>query len=314
MKVAVIDCGTNTFNLLIKDLSTQALLYNNKISVRLGQGGMQANQLHKEACQRGIKALKQHQKTIAQIAGSQADVYVMATSAVRSAQNGKAFAQTVQKETGLHLNIISGEQEAQLIYEGVKQGQALPAETALIMDIGGGSTEFILCESRQAIFKASYNIGSSRLLEMFEPTDPIKPTEVRQITDFLEQQLANLWRACQKNQPAVLIGSSGSFDTIADMCRLNFAESTGQQESGFYTFSLKTYQNIAKRMTLANYQERLATKGMVAMRADLIVMAHLQINLILEKIGMKNLRQCDFALKEGLFYTLQKKNIPWQKS
>ena len=313
MKIAVIDCGTNTFNLLIKNQETGEIHYNDKIPVRLGQGGLEDNTLNEASWQRGLDALHSHKKTIAQLAPN-APIYVMATSAVRSASNGAAFVKAVADETGLKLNVISGDQEAELIFKGVQQGMNLPDAPTLIMDIGGGSSEFILVENQKPVFQASYNIGSSRLMENFRPADPILPEEAKKITYYLETELQDLLAVCQKYQPRILIGSSGSFDTIADMCVQNFKTTKLEPEKGYYTFKLHEYMQIAQRMAEATYDERLHTPGMIPMRADLIVMAHLQINLLVKRLGIKTLQQCNFALKEGLFHSLKANPEKWQKS
>lgn len=314
MTIAVIDCGTNTFNLLIKNTTTGELLYNDKIPVRLGQGGLENNLINEEAWQRGLAALKEHKQTIVNTVGSSADVYVMATSAVRSASNGINFAEAVKQELGLHLNIINGEQEADLIYAGVKQGIEFSEHPTLIMDIGGGSTEFILLKGEELFFKASYNIGSSRLLEKFRPADPILPEEIDAINHYLEETLSDLLVACKEHQPRVLIGSSGSFDTIAQMCVANYKTTTWDVDNTHYTFAMHEYMQIAQKMIWATYEERLNTPGMIAMRADLMVMAHLQINLLIKRLGIKKLQQCSYALKEGLFFSLHSKYNSWQKS
>ena len=182
------------------------------------------------------------------------------------------------------------------------------------MDIGGGSTEFILLKEETILFKASYNIGSSRLLEKFRPADPILPEEIDTINEYLEETLSDLLEACKLHQPRVLIGSSGSFDTIAQMCVENYKTSSMEPDSTSYTFSMHEYMQISQQMVAAAYEERLNTPGMIPMRADLIVMAHLQINLLIKRLGIKMLQQCNYALKEGLFFTLNTLHNPWQKS
>jgi exopolyphosphatase/guanosine-5'-triphosphate,3'-diphosphate pyrophosphatase len=314
MTIAVIDCGTNTFNLLIKNTYTGEVFYNDKIAVRIGQGGLEENLINPDAWQRGIEALQAHRQTILNLVGYTASVYVMATSAVRSASNGAAFVAAAYAEVGLTINVITGQQEADLIYLGVKQGIALTESATLIMDIGGGSTELILLKGEIIHFKESYQVGSSRLLEKFRPADPILPEELEAINAHLEETFSDLLEACKVHQPRILIGSSGSFDTIAQMCAANFKTTNFDAASTNYTFKMHEYMQIAQKMIAATYEERLNTPGMIAMRADLIVMAHLQINLLIKRLGIKTLQQCNYALKEGLFLSLNSIYSPWQKS
>lgn len=310
MRMAIIDCGTNTFNLLIKDTLNGAVVYNDKIPVKLGEGGINANTIVPAAFERGLAALETH---LATIRAQQGDcTYVFATSAIRSADNGLAFVKAAAAR-GLKINVIDGQQEAELIYQGVKQVTQIGEDPILIMDIGGGSTEFILLRQRKVVFKASYKIGSARLLERFRPSDPISQEEREAVHQYLEVVLAPLIEVVGETWPRTLIGSSGSFDTLAQMCVQQFGTTHLEEESN-YRFSMFEYMQVAEQMFSRNIEERLATPGMIPMRADNIVMACLQINFVMQRLGVKVLEQCSYALKEGVFYTLENKPVPWQKS
>lgn len=312
MRIAVIDCGTNTFNLLIKDWENGEVVFNDKISVRLAEGGITENQISDAAFERGQAAIGSHLETIKSL-GANA-TYVMATSAIRSATNGPDFVKQAKARHQVNINVISGAEEAELIYAGVKKGIRFEEAPTLIMDIGGGSTEFIVLRNQKAVYKGSFLIGSSRLLEKFRPADPILPEEIDGINNHLEEELTDLIAACKPELPRVLIGSSGSFDTLAQMCVENFGTSRLEPEHSSYTFSMFEYMQIAERMVKSNFHERLNTPGMIPMRADNIVMACLQINFIIKRCGIKLLQQCSYALKEGLFFTLKENNNRWQKS
>lgn len=311
MKIAVIDCGTNTFNLLIRNQESGQLIHNSKISVRLGEGGNHETHIGEAAFQRGLQALESHLAT-ARSEGAEA-IYAVATAAIRSAENGPEFVQSAA-ETGVRINVIDGLQEASLIYEGVKRGIKFQDAPTLIMDIGGGSTEFILRRKGVVDYKASFPIGSSRLLEKFRPADPILSEQIEEVTDYLEEELSELIEACKSEWPRVLIGSSGSFDTLAAMCAENFKTSRFEEDETSYTFDMFEYMQIARQMLQSNFEERLATPGMIPMRADMIVMACIQINFVITRLGIKMLQQCNYALKEGFFFTLNENPEAWQKS
>ncbi len=138
-KAAVIDMGTNTFHLLLVELSGVGFrtLYKEKIPVKLGQGGISQNQLAPDAQKRAFHTLK-HFKNL--IDGEGIDqVFAFATSAVRNAENGPEFVQKVKEDIGIEIHVISGEEEAQLIYEGINLSGSLNGHVNLMMDIGGGS-------------------------------------------------------------------------------------------------------------------------------------------------------------------------------
>lgn len=312
MKIAVIDCGTNTFNLLIRSQEEQKTLFNKKIPVRLAEDAGPDLRISEAAMERALEALKSHQAKAKEYQAE--SLYVVATAAVRTAPNGPELVQRAKEELGLHINVISGDTEAELIYEGVKQGIEFKEVPSLIMDIGGGSTEFILLRDKKPVWQASFPIGSSVMLNHFRPADPIQNEEIEAIDEFLDEKLISLKEACGTDLPRVLIGSSGSFDTLAQMCAVNYKTSRFEDDESSYTFAMHEYMQISKAMLESSFEERLNTPGMIPMRADMIVMACLEINFIIKRFGIRLLQQCNYALKEGLYYSLENKAEEWQKS
>ena len=312
MKTAIIDLGTNTFNLLIRDDKTGELLINTKIAVKLGEGGINNKIIRDAPFQRGLDALRQHSKTIKE--NGVTSTYAFATSAIRSSSNGNTFVEEALKQCNIVVNVIDGQKEAELIYNGVKNALTLDKSPSLIMDIGGGSTEFIIADSEGVKWMYSFDLGASRLLERFQPTDPIHADEVIRIENFLGKELQPLWDACLNFPVSTLIGSSGSFDTLADMVHEAVPDTGYDPDATNYTFNLHQYHDIAQKMIDFTLEQRLATPGMISMRADMIVMACIQINLVIRVLGIKNLKLSTYALKEGVFFTLNNTEHKWQKS
>lgn len=312
MKTAIIDLGTNTFNLLIRDTETRQVYSNTKIAVKLGEGGLNKNEIAPAAFERGISALREHKKTIAEFGAEQ--TYAFATSAIRSASNGSTFVYEALKQCDISVNVIDGQKEAELIYLGVKQALDFPEGTSLIMDIGGGSTEYILADADKVHWMQSFDLGASRLLEKFTPSDPITLNEIMAIESYLESALSPLWAACSNHSKITLIGSSGSFDTMAAMVQEAFPNAGYDPLATNYTFDLSQFEAISYKMIESTLEQRLATPGMIPMRADMIVMACIQINLVLQNLGIKTLKLSTYALKEGVFLTLNETENPWQKS
>ncbi len=145
MKTGIIDMGTNTFNLLIEDEGGQ-VYYNDKIPVKLGQGGIDHNHIAPPAFQRGLDALSRF-RTICTEKGAE-QIFAFATSAIRSADNGQQFVEEVEEQTGIRTNIIDGDREAMFIYEGVKHAITIGKSPVLIVDIGGGSTEAVIADEK----------------------------------------------------------------------------------------------------------------------------------------------------------------------
>ena len=138
----------------------------------------------------------------------------MATSAIRNAVKGEALVAAIAQQTGIAVRVISGDQEAEYIYYGVRSALPLGRATALVMDIGGGSVEFILCNAEKIYWKRSFEIGAQRLLDRYMSTDPISPSAVRRLHDYLEETLIPLTNAVHQYQPVALVGASGAFETL----------------------------------------------------------------------------------------------------
>lgn len=312
MRAAVIDMGTNTFNLLVLETDSQEILYATKIPVGLGQGGFLQNELTADAMERGMEALRQFKSEAENWQVRQ--VYTMATSAVRNAHNQKFFTQQIKDELGFPVNVISGNEEARLIYQGVRRAMEIKPSPQLIIDIGGGSTEFILANESRSLWMGSFDLGSSRLREIFNPSDPITEKELKEQEAYLQKALEPLWEACTEFPPMGLIGSSGSFETLAVMVEAAKGNPPQLPPGSSYSFDLAEYQQMAQRMISYTLEQRLATPGMVEMRAPLMGLVCILINLVLEKLDLHHMRLSEYALKEGVFQSIKENDQAWQKS
>ena len=302
-KAAVIDMGTNTFHLLLVELDnvTFKTIYKEKIPVKLGKGGINQNNLAEDALKRAYHTLK-HFKNL--IDGEHIDqVFAFATSAVRNAENGPEFVKTVKDTIGINIQVLSGEEEAQMIYQGIRLSGSLNGQTDLMMDIGGGSVEFIIGNSQESFWKQSFEIGGQRLLELFHYHDPILPEEIDKLEGYLEEKLQPLIEAIQKYKPLGLVGASGTFDTLTDI----YFESMLQCKlTGRHVFELpvEEYEAIHRMILSKNKEERLLIPGMIPMRVDMIVVASSLIEFILRYIEVDFITCSHYALKEGAIASL----------
>ena len=178
-RIALIDLGTNTFHLLITEINDREQLVElgkYKEPVKLGEDGMPEGAITEAAYTRGMATLENFKKVVD--AAGVTTVLAFATSAIRSASNGKQFVQEAYERTGFRVTVINGNEEAALIHEGVKNGVKMPKnEAVLLVDIGGGSVEFIVSQNGEAVLLRSLNIGAARLLEVAHPSDPINTSE-----------------------------------------------------------------------------------------------------------------------------------------
>ena len=313
-KVGIIDLGTNTFNLLIANVHglNYKVLHKTKIAVKLGEGGIHKGFIAPEAYKRGIDALKVHKETLLNYQIQ--DYYAVATSAIRSSNNGTQFVEDVKQQLGIRINIIDGDKEADLIYNGVKQAVGFKEKPKLIIDIGGGSTEFIIANESQVFWKKSYQLGAARLLELFKPKDPIELDDFNAIESHLNNLLQDLLEMCETYEIDSLIGSSGSFDTLVEMISCRKGDCGEWKEESYFNFHMHDYNEIQRIIYGSTLEERLNMKGLTPMRADMIVVSIIIINYILNNLAIHELQLSRYALKEGLIDTLIRKPQEWQKS
>lgn len=294
---ALIDLGTNTCNLLISNIlpnGRSETLYDRKLPVKLGRGGIHKDILLPDAIDRGITALQSHAATIKAFGAS--NIKVIGTSALRGASNRDEFLEKVKNLLGWDIEIIDGELEAGLIFRGVTLSLPEGIGKYLIVDIGGGSTEFILARDKNIIWKRSFNIGIARALETIQMSDPVTPAEIVLFEQWFDQNLHELWSSCNLHQPQTLVGCSGAFDTFMDIYEKEEPDLKLRKVS---EFPLKAYWEIHEQLINSDHESRSKITGMDKMRVEMIVIASVFTNFILRKLQIRKLLHTHNSLKEG---------------
>ncbi|MHA6246632.1 Ppx/GppA phosphatase family protein [Pontibacter sp. CAU 1760] len=301
-RLALIDMGTNTFHLLITEVNENGTRHDfvrTKVPVRLGQGGISNGAIAEEAYERALRTLQDFREQID--AHEVETVRAMATSMVRNASNGEAFVKDIFKLTDIQVEVIDGDKEAELIYYGVRSAGVLDEQISLIMDIGGGSVEFIICNNNQIFWKRSFEVGAQRLMDQFFQQDPIAPESIQAEKAYLREKLQPLTQAVTQYKPTVLVGSSGTFDTLCDIDALRRGDTSRQiNQPAAATLALDNYYRIHASLLRNNHEQRLAMPGMLAMRVDMIVLASIVVDFVLEEYALKEIRVSAYALKEGV--------------
>lgn len=299
MKAAVIDLGTNTFHLIIAELSAgeSKILFKTNVPVRLGQGRINDHLIIPEAFERGISTLNEFKQEIDR--HQVGKLKAIATSAIRSAINGPEFVKAVSLQVGIDIEVVSGDEEAAYIFSGAKATGAIQGNS-LIMDIGGGSTEFIICNEETLLWKKSYNIGAARLMQRHFNSDPINAGDQSAIINELEKELPELITACALHQPKQLIGSAGAFETFASMINpdidLNLIKSI--------PIDLAQYQGLANTLIASTHAERALMPNLITLRVDMIVIAAILTNYIISVCSIQELSLSTYDLKMGVLQQL----------
>ncbi len=299
MRIAVIDMGTNTFHLLVADVRDGQFetVYREKSAVKIGAKGINEGVIIPEALERALTAVRRF-KQITDLEKVD-QIFATATSAIRNASNGQELVDKIKRETGIKVRIISGEEEAQLIYYGVSHALKLGDETSLIMDIGGGSIEFIIGTASGIKWKHSFEIGGQRMIDQFHKHDPIQLSEIEDVEAYLGAHLNLLFEKVTAYQPTTLIGSSGTFDTLSDIHRIVLGLEKSPDATEF-PLTVEGFQEILRDILAKTREERLAIPGMIELRVDMIVVACILIDFVLLKSNIKNIRVSAYALKEGV--------------
>jgi len=299
MRGAIIDLGTNTFNLLVFDISIgYQIIVNQKIAVKLGEGGIGNKQITPKALQRAIDALIIFNNICTE--NNVKSIRAFGTSAIRNANNKEEFLNKIKQNIGINIELIDGNREAELIYKGVKLGVALNNTKSLIMDIGGGSTEFIIANNKGIFWKQSFEIGAARLLEIIEPSNPITLEEIEKTNQYIQEALQPLIYECKNHEITELIGSSGSFDTLAEVIGYRNNNPIDLTLTTDYTFDLNDFDEVGKLLVASTFEERINTRGVVPIRAEMIVISTILTQFIINKLGIIKLRLSTYALKEGV--------------
>ncbi len=300
-KLAVVDLGTNTFHLVIANNANARfeIEHREKFAVRLGAGGINSSYIGHDARQRAKTTLHTIEEKLNEYHIS--NPHIFATSAIRTATNREEVLLMVEDILGSKVRILSGEEEARFIYEGVKTALDLGEENSLIMDIGGGSVEFVIGNNKEISWLRSFEIGAQRLLDLFHKNDPILKEEIASINKYLEEQLSELKEALNHYLPRDLVGSSGTFDTLSEIYQIH---SDLIQDGPELPITLLAFEEIHRDLLAKDRNQRLATPGMIEMRVDMIVVASILIHHIVSNFAFGRMRVSSYALKEGLVSSL----------
>ncbi len=309
LRLCVVDIGSNSFHAVVVDAfpdGTFAIRDRLKEIVKLGERGFNEHRLTDEAMGRGIAALRQIR---ALGDGWGASAYLAcATSAVREASNGGAFLARARRETGLDIQLITGETEARLTYLAVRHAVDL-TEPSLLVDIGGGSTEFTVADADGPHLLCSLPLGAQRLTERFITTDPVGRDEFRALRDHVRASLGRVFAAARARGVRRVVGSSGTLESLAGVA----AASYGDAEARVFeqTFDAGQMREVTKRVMRSARDERLATPGIGERRADQIVAGAILLDVVLKDLGVERFVVSPEALREGIVLDYLARERKW---
>ena len=304
--LAAIDMGTNSFHLVVAKALPHGkfhILDSGKVSVRLGSGAIDLDTISDAAMDRGLKAIQYFKK----IADSQnARIHAVATSAVREARNKDQFINLIKENCDVNVEVISGHEEARLIYLGILQALPLYNKQILTIDIGGGSTEFLIGKQGNVFFSASLKLGAIRLKDRFFHEEPLKKNQIENARRFIRLHLIGIIAETKNINFEFAVASSGTAETLQLIANTNFGRNNLESDSLTRTEIDKIVKLL---LSFDTAKKRLSIEGLDEKRADIIVGAAILMQEIMNAFNIEKLHISSYALREGIIYNALHRNM-----
>lgn len=300
MKLAAIDIGTNSIHMIVVEATSQSsfkILNREKEMAKLGVGVFASNCISNRAFEIGIKTITRYVR-LADSLGVD-EIITAATSAIREAHNGEDFLNEVVTQTGLSPRIISGQEEARLIFLAVRNSIALKEDKALVLDIGGGSTEAVIGDLKTIYFKDSLPLGVLRLLDMFEDRGAVGAegrgvleAHIRFVAEPAIEQISDVGFKR-------IIGTSGTIRTMGEAAHMA-AGGKSLQSVNAEVVRLKDLSELTQKLLEMKLERRAEVEGVSEKRADAIHLGGVLLTQLLKMTGVEEITLCDASLREGM--------------
>jgi exopolyphosphatase/guanosine-5'-triphosphate,3'-diphosphate pyrophosphatase len=300
VRIATIDLGSNTVRLLVADVvggGTWRVVIEHQTVTRLGEGLAEAGRLGEAAMARTLRVVEDYAGRGRDLGAG--DLRIVATSAVREAANGRAFAETVGRATGRPVRVVSGEDEARLTLLGVRRGLGDPAGRLLAFDIGGGSTEYILAREDHIEAATSLRLGVVALAERYPFPAPVDWPRYRTMLGEIRRRLdAELPATIRGARPDRLVGTAGTVTTLAAL-DVGLGVYDGARVQG-HVLTRAAVERLLARLGALDVRGRAALPCLEPGRADLIVAGTAVVQATLDLTGQAALTVSDWGLREGI--------------
>ena len=297
MRLGAIDIGTNSMRLLIADYEDSKFYNRQKFvnTTRIGQAVDKEGYISKDAISRNIDALKEF---VDKAKKENCEyIYAMGTSALRDSKNKEEFLALARKEANIEVEIISGKDEANLGFLGVLQGLE-EKDNILVIDIGGGSTEFIIGNNEGIVFSKSEDIGALRMTEKFLTLDPIDEIEFTNMENFINNSIEDTISHIKNNTISKLVGIGGTITTLSAMNQE--LEVYDMEKIHNSKICIKELENILQKIKKMTINDKRRLKGLQPKRADIITAGVGILDIIMKKMEIDKIIVSEFDNLEGL--------------
>jgi exopolyphosphatase / guanosine-5'-triphosphate,3'-diphosphate pyrophosphatase len=313
-KIAIIDLGTNGFRLYIAEVPAVGqftIIHRETNDLKIASEGF--DRIGDAPFARGLAAMRQFSEHLKRFDVVKTEAF--GTAALRLASNGREFMETVERETGIHIQLISGDREAELIYKGMRLGfskqiqsttTALPPlsikpifrgkKPVLMVDVGGGSVEFIIGDAQKVHWSRSFNVGVTILKQNFQPNPQIYPTEITAIEDFLSTSCADLCTAIAQFKPKIPVIACGTFDFLVKILR-------GSPHENF-EFSKQEFDAFYQQLTFLSESELLTTPEIPKEKVEMLAVSFVLMDWIMKLLKADRVISSAFSMKAGILHEM----------
>lgn len=301
MKLAAIDIGTNSIHLVVVEFDgrTFQVIDREKSMVRLGLGMFGEMRLTERAFNEGLEVLARYCK-LAESRGVE-EILAVATSATREAENGTEFLNAIFQRTGVMPRVISGSEEARLIFLAVRHSIDFAGERGLVIDIGGGSVEVAVGNSTDVMLAQSMRLGVQRLLHRQGGAQPLSSRELYELSGYVQGAAAEVMSEAKRLGATRFVGTSGTIRTLGEAAHL-LAGGAAFRSLNAQTVKRKDLRELVKRLCEADAAKRAKMPGVGDARADTIHLGGVLLCELLEMARAEELTLCDTSLREGVIW------------
>lgn len=298
-RIAAIDLGTNSFHAVLVDIYPDGsfrTVDKLKEMVILAEKGLE-DRLSRDAMDRGLDALKRI-KFLCDSHGVE-NILAFATSAIREAKNGGDFIKEVGENVGIRVRAISGKMEAEMIGYAIRHSIVLGEEMVLMVDIGGGSVEFIIGNNKEFIYYNSLKLGVARMAAVFVDSDPIKKKDIKKLQQHFEKELKEVLKLAKKQKVKTIIGSSGTMENIGEMIAGRIS-ATVKRSLNELEFKAKDFTDFYAGFIKLDKKQRFKEKGLEEKRVEIINPGMVLVKFLVDKFKIETIKISEGALREGM--------------
>jgi exopolyphosphatase/guanosine-5'-triphosphate,3'-diphosphate pyrophosphatase len=312
LRVAAIDVGSNSLHMVIAQADADGgitHLWRMKEMVGLGRISFPSKRLSAEAMDRAVATLGRFQEAAKRRQCEK--VLAVATSAVREAVNGGDFLERCRAELGLTVKVVSARDEAKLIYFGVRHAVELDKPT-FILDIGGGSAEFIVGDRHRTPMLESRKLGAARMSARYVKSDPIAPADLKALQAHYDRELTPICEQVLSHKPQLALGTSGTLENLAAMCA-NMTGGSAGSGSGHHhggVLEREPLQKLVGKLLESTTSDRALMKGLDDQRKDQIIAGAVLVSELFKRLNLDRLTVCKSALREGMIAEYLSRHVP----